>query len=367
MSNVFSVIMAGGIGSRFWPLSREKKPKQFLDILGTGKTLIQQTYERFRKISLPQNIFVVTNQQYKQLVKEQLPELPESNILLEPERRNTAPCIAYAAKKIELINPDAIMIVSPSDHKVDNTDRFIYLLQMGVKFIQEHNPNALLTLGIEPTRPETGYGYIQKDNSNSFTIDHIKIYKVKTFTEKPDKETAQIFFENKEFLWNSGIFIWSVKTILNSLKHHLPRIANEFEKITTSLNTPDEPLAIKKVYSAIDSISIDVGVMENESEVYVIPADFGWSDLGTWGSLYENAIKEKDQDGNVKIGDNIITMFTKNSFINVPDDKLVVVLGLENIIVAEADGMLLIADKNHEQFIRQIVHKIKVDKGDKYI
>ncbi len=366
MSKIFPVIMAGGVGSRFWPLSRERKPKQFLDILGTGKTLIQQTFDRLVKLSEPQNIYVVTNAQYENLVKEQLPGLPAENILMEPDRRNTAPCIAYAAYKIRKHSPDAVMIVSPADHLVIDTQDFTNTLKAAVEFIEKHNKQALLTLGITPTRPETGYGYIQFDTSTKIEVNNKQVYKVKTFTEKPDRETAEIFIQSGEFLWNSGIFVWHVDTIINALRKYLPEIATEFEKIDEFIGTAEEPLAISKVYSKIEAISIDYGVMEKEKEnVYVIPSDFGWSDLGTWGSLYENY--EKDADGNVKIGNNIITFNTTNSFINVPDDKLVVLLGMNNVIVAENDNMLLIANRDEEQHIRHIVNKIKIEKGEDYV
>jgi mannose-1-phosphate guanylyltransferase len=281
-------------------------------------------------------------------------------------RKNTAPCIAYAAYKIIKKDPEAIMIVSPADHLVIDTDDFVQTLNAAVQFIEQHEHNALLTLGITPTRPETGYGYIQFDQDIKFAVNNKFVHKVKTFTEKPDRETAEIFLDSGEFLWNSGIFIWKAKTIINAIKQYLPEIANEFEKIMDSLDTNDEENAIKHVYSKIISISIDYGVMEKENNnVYVIPSNFGWSDLGTWGSLYENF--PKDEDDNVKIGNNIITYETSGSFIHVPDDKLVVVLGLKNIIVAENDNMLLIANRDYEQEIRQIVNKIRIEKGEEYI
>ncbi len=366
MKQVFSVIMAGGVGSRFWPLSRERKPKQFLDILGTGRTLIQQTYDRMLRLSPPEQILVVTNQQYFDLVREQLPDIPVQNILLEPRRRNTAPCIAYAAYKIKAKSPDAVMVVTPADHLVIDVDSFVETLKAGIGFINDFNAKALVTLGIEPTRPETGYGYIQFDSNVEFNVNGRKIYKVKTFTEKPDRETAEIFIQSGEFLWNSGIFIWKVSTILDALHKYLPEIVHEFDKIQDQLNSENENLAIEQVYGKITAISIDYGVMEKEKEnVYVIPSNFGWSDLGTWGSLYENY--EKDEDGNVIIGNNVIVFKTSNSFVNVPDDKLVVLLGLENVIVAENDNMLLIANKDEEQHIRQIVNKIKIEKGEEYV
>ena len=366
MGNVYSVIMAGGIGSRFWPLSRERKPKQFLDILGTGRTLLQQTYDRLRKISEPENILVVTNSQYFDLVKEQLPDINPKNILLEPRRRNTAPCIAFAAYKIAAEASDATMIVSPADHLVIDIQDFIDTLNAAVKFIDTENKLALVTLGIEPTRPETGYGYIQFDTTYNVQINDKEIYKVKTFTEKPDSETAEIFIKSGEFLWNSGIFIWNVQTIIETMRHYLPEIIHEFEKVRDRFNTEDEKFAIQEVYDKITDISIDYGVMEKEKDnVFVIPSSFGWSDLGTWGSLYENY--PKNEEGNVVIGKNVITYNTTGSFINVPDDKLVVVLGMKDVIVAENDGMLLIADKSQEQHIRYIVNTIKMEKGEDFV
>ncbi len=366
MNEIFSVIMAGGVGSRFWPLSRERKPKQFLDILGTGRTLIQQTYDRLSKISDPQHILIVTNKEYADLVKEQLPAIPEKNILTEPDRRNTAPCIAYAAYKIKKQHPQATMIVSPADHLVIDVEDFINTLRAGVDFIEQKKSNALVTLGITPTRPETGYGYIQFDTSDKTSVNGKLIYKVKTFTEKPDKETAEIFLNSGEFLWNSGIFIWKTETILNAMDKYLPEMAAEFKKIEQLIDTEQEHKAVEETYSNISSISIDYGIMEKEKDdVYVIPSSFGWSDLGTWGSLYDNY--EKDDDKNVKIGNNAITFNTTNSFIHVPDDKLVVVLGMDNVIVAESDYMLLIANKDDEQHIRQIVNKIKIEKGEEYV
>ena len=366
MSKVYSVIMAGGVGSRFWPLSRERKPKQFLDILGTGRTLIQQTYDRLRKISAPEDILVVTNSQYFDLVKEQLPDIDVKNILLEPRRRNTAPCIAYAAYKILAKETDAMMIVSPADHLVVDIEDFIETLKTAVKFIESEKQLALVTLGIKPIRPETGYGYIQFDTTNRIQVGNKDVYKVKTFTEKPDRETAEIFIESGEFLWNSGIFIWSAQTIIETMRHYLPEIIHEFEKVREQFNTEDEKFAIEQVYDKITDISIDYGVMEKEKDnVFVIPSSFGWSDLGTWGSLYENY--KKDDDDNVVIGKNVIVYNTESSFINVPDDKLVVVLGMKNVIVAENDGMLLIADKAQEQYIRNIVNTIKMEKGEDFV
>ncbi|NQU88586.1 MAG: mannose-1-phosphate guanylyltransferase, partial [Mariniphaga sp.] len=297
MDNNFCVIMAGGIGSRFWPLSRTSMPKQFLDIMGVGRTFIQQTYDRFSKIIPDCNFYIVTSVIYKDLVLEQLPELKEEQVLLEPIRRNTAPCIAYASYKIKTINPDANIIVAPSDHIILKEDEFITQIKNGLKFVSENN--SLLTLGIKPSRPETGYGYIQIKKKKEYKeLDNL--FGVKTFTEKPDLKMAQIFLDSGEFFWNSGIFIWSLSTILEAFEIHLNDVSTLFAKGIKLYNTPDENAFINKTYSECKGISIDYGIMENAKNVFVLTADFGWSDLGTWGSLYEN--KEKDKSGNVIVG-----------------------------------------------------------------
>ncbi len=365
MGEVFAVIMAGGVGSRFWPLSRERRPKQFLDILGTGKSLLQQTYDRLSRIAKPENILIVTKDDYFSLVKEQLPQIPEQNILAEPLRRNTAPCITYAAMFISKKDPDGIMIVSPADHYVGDVSEFVNTLKTAVSFVKEEKTDALVTLGIEPSRPETGYGYIQLDANEKYQLGEKVVYKVKTFTEKPDVETAKIFVESGEFLWNSGIFVWSASTILKSIREYLPEIYDEFERNKDKIGTDKEGKVIMEIYEKVPAISIDYGVMEKEKSVFVLPANFGWSDLGTWGSLYENY--PKDENDNVIQGNNVLTFDTHRSFISVPDDKLVVVLGLENIIVAESDGMLLVANRDFEQQIRNIVNMIKMEKGNDYV
>ncbi len=365
MGEVFAVIMAGGVGSRFWPLSRERRPKQFLDILGTGRTLLQQTYDRLSRITKPDNILIVTKDDYFSLVKEQLPDIPDQNILSEPLRRNTAPCIAYAAMFVSHRDPNAVMLVAPSDHFVADVSAFVETINTAANYVIDVNPNALVTIGIEPSRPETGYGYIQFDFDEKTEINGRSVYKVKTFTEKPDLETAKIFVDSGEFLWNSGIFVWSAKTILNSMKNYLPEIYNEFQLHKNKIGTKFEAEIIREIYEKVPSISIDYGVMEKEKSVYVIKANFGWSDLGTWGSLYENY--PKDENDNVVQGNNVFTFDTQRSFISVPDDKLVVILGLNNLIVAESDGMLLIANKDEEQQIRNIVNMIKMEKGNDFI
>jgi mannose-1-phosphate guanylyltransferase len=362
MNNTYCVIMAGGIGSRFWPLSRTSRPKQFLDILGTGQTLIQQTYTRLKKIAPASNFLVVTNQDYKDIVLEQLPELNEEQVLCEPMRRNTAPCIAYAAYKIKSKNPNALMIVAPSDHLISMEDQFIGQLKNGLDFIGKND--VLLTLGITPHRPETGYGYIQVSQKVDFgTIDNL--YQVKTFTEKPDAKMAKIFMESGEFFWNSGIFLWSLKSVLNAFEEHLPEVNDAFQKGEKLYGTPNEPAFLNKTYSECPNISIDYGIMEKAGNVYVLCADFGWSDLGTWGSMWEN--HRKDEHGNAVHGEMIGLYESSNCIVNMPNNKLAVVQGLDGYIVVESDGTLLICKKESEQQIRQYVNDVKIKRGDQFI
>lgn len=362
MNNTYCVIMAGGIGSRFWPLSRTSRPKQFLDILGTGQTLIQQTFNRLKKVAPVANFLVVTNQDYKNLVLEQLPELSEEQVLCEPLRRNTAPCIAYAAYKIRSRNPQARMIVAPSDHLISLEEHFILQLNHALKFSEQ--TNALVTLGITPHRPETGYGYIQVNKKIEFDgVDNL--YKVKTFTEKPNLEMARVFLESGEFFWNSGIFIWSLQSILKAFDEHLPEVSEAFSKGEKLFYTPDELPFLNKTYSECPNISIDYGVMEKANNVYVLCTDFGWSDLGTWGSMWDNY--NKDEQGNALHGELIHLYDSQNCIINMPDNKLVVVQGLEGYIVVEADNTLLICKKDNEQQIRQYVNDVQIKRGNKYI
>ncbi|NOR74386.1 MAG: mannose-1-phosphate guanylyltransferase [Draconibacterium sp.] len=362
MNNNFCVIMAGGIGSRFWPLSRVVKPKQFLDILGVGRTFLQQTFDRFSKIIPKENFVIVTSVKYKELVLEQLPELTEEQILLEPLRRNTAPCIAYAAYKIKTKNPDANLIVAPSDHVILKEEEFIRQIEKGLEFTKEND--ALLTLGVKPNRPETGYGYIQvKKKVNFNELDNL--FKVKTFTEKPDEQMAKVFVDSGEFFWNSGIFIWSLPSIIKALDTHLQDVSSLFKKGMKLYNTSDEVHFINKAYSECRGISIDYGIMEKAKNVYVLTADFGWSDLGTWGSLYEN--KEKDKKGNVINGDNILTYNTQNCVVNISNQKIAVLQGLDGYIIAESNDTLMICRKEDEQQIKQFVTDVKIKKGDSLI
>jgi len=353
--------MAGGIGSRFWPMSRNAFPKQFLDILGTGKTLLQQTYNRLLKIAPAENIFVVTNESYVDLVKQQLPGVDESRILGEPHRKNTAPCIAYASYKINALNPEANIIVAPSDHIILEEEHFINAVLKGLSFVSEGE--RLLTLGIHPNRPDTGYGYIQFiDDKNA---EENKISRVKTFTEKPNLEMAKFFLQTGEFLWNAGIFMWNVRSILDALAGHLPDISSLFQEAADHFGKSDEYEYIKNAYTQCTNISIDFGVMEKAKNVFVMSAEFGWSDLGTYGSLYEHI--RHDDNKNAVVGKNVMLYGTSNCIINVPKDKLAVVQGLDDYIVVESNNVLLICKKEDEQQIRQFVNDVKLMKGDRFV
>lgn len=354
--------MAGGIGSRFWPLSKTSSPKQFLDILGTGETLIQQTYRRLLKICKPENFLIVTNRDYREQVLEQLPNLTEEQILCEPLRRNTAPCIAYASYKIKTKNPEANIIVAPSDHLITKEDDFILQLKNGLKFVSEND--ALLTLGIKPSRPETGYGYIQINDKVAFEGVN-NLHKVKTFTEKPDLKMAKVFVESGEFFWNSGIFLWSLKSINKAFEKYLPDVNELFVKGEKYFYTNSEAAFLNKTYSECRNISIDYGLMEKADNVYVLTADFGWTDLGTWGSLWDNSTK--DENGNAVTGKDIRLYDSKNCIVNSSGDKLIVVQGLEDFIVAQSNNTIMICKKEDEQHIRQIVNDVKINMGNGYV
>lgn len=350
--------MSGGVGSRFWPYSRTSKPKQFLDFFGTGHSLLQMTFNRFNEIIPAENIFIVTNETYFDLVKEQLPLLKDEQILLEPQRRNTAPCIAWASHHIHAINPNANIVVAPSDHLIMNEKDFRQTITKALGFADAHP--VLLTLGIKPNRPETGYGYIQTDAEE---VDGF--IRVKTFTEKPNAELAQVFLDSGEFLWNSGIFIWNVKTIMDAFSMHLPDIASKFDAAREVFNTPAEKDFIQANFPSCPNISIDFGIMEKASNVFVLSSDFGWSDLGTWGSLYD--LSEKDEHNNVNLKSNTLAYESKNNIISLSTEHLVVIQGLEDYIIAEDNNVLLICKKEEEQRIRQFVTDAKVKFGDKYI
>jgi len=360
MKDYYAVIMAGGIGSRFWPISRTGYPKQFIDILGTGKTLIQNTYERFVKIVPKENIYIVTNESYAKLVKEQLPDLHEHQILGEPIMRNTAPCVAYACHKISIINPKASIVVAPSDHLILQTDEFIKDITKSLKTASECD--CLITLGIKPSRPDTGYGYIQ---FTSQVLDK-DFYKVKTFTEKPNTELAKTFVQSGEFLWNAGIFVWSAKSIIKSFETYLPEVNELFKDGENIYNTPDEQAFIQTAYYQCTNISIDYGIMEKADNVYVLPTDFGWSDLGTWSSIYELA--EKDYVGNAVIPPEKVIMYDSSGcMVNVPKNKLVILQGLHGFIVVESNNTLLICPIGQEQSVKQIVADVKSRFGVEYI
>lgn len=361
MTNNYCVIMAGGIGSRFWPMSRNAQPKQFLDILGTGKTLIQQTYERFLKVCPKENIIIVTNADYVQTVLKQLPDLKPQQVLGEPMRRNTAPCVAYASYKILQQNPKANIVVAPSDHVILKEDAFVEAIKTCLDFT--FDKDCLLTLGIKPSRPDTGYGYIQFIDDK--VEKHNKISKVKTFTEKPNLEMAKFFMQTGEFLWNAGIFIWNVNSIIKAIKEYLPEMDAIFSEARSIYNTQSEEEFIKKAYEQCTNISIDFGVMEKARNVYVMSAEFGWSDLGTYGSLYEH-IKHDDHK-NAVVGRNVMLYDTHNCIVNVPKDKLVVLQGLDDYIVVESENILLVCRKTDEQMIRQFVNDVKMNKGEKFV
>ena len=350
--------MCGGIGSRFWPYSRESRPKQFLDFLGTGRSLLQMSFDRISSLVPPENVLVVTNAQHKPLISEQLPELSDDNILLEPARRNTAPCIAWAAYHIAARDPEASIIVCPSDHLITRDEVFRDAILKGFEFVETHD--ALLTLGITPTRPETGYGYIQVGEK----VDG-DICRVKTFTEKPKLELAKVFLETGEFFWNSGIFLWSAKTIIRELIANAPDVANVFEKGRHLFGTSAERQFIEENFPGCVGISIDFAVMEKAKNVYVECVSFGWNDLGTWSALYDNS--PKNRDANVTQNCRVLAYDSTDNIFAVKDDKLVVVAGLSGYIVADRGDVLLICPKTEEQKIKQMVNDVKMTFGDKYI
>ncbi len=358
LKNNYVAIMAGGIGSRFWPESRNEHPKQFLDILGTGKSLIQWTYERFKNICPRENIFIITNEHYIPTLKEQLPDITDQNILSEPSRKNTAPCAAYIAHKLNALNPEANIIMSPADHLIFDERKFERDIINSLDFVSKNE--VLVTLGIKPTRPDTGYGYIQYDTSKN--IDHF--YQVKTFTEKPSHELAETFVRSGDFLWNAGIFVWNVKSIIRELHLYLPEMNEVFQQVTT-YNQPEEYTDIEKVYSQCTNISIDYGIMEKTKKVYVIPSYFGWCDLGTWNSAYDNS--EKDYLGNAVYGKNVMIIDASQCMVKAPENKLMVLQGLENFIVIDTDDVLLICERNREQQIKDYVAEVRRNKGDKFL
>ena len=354
----YCVIMGGGIGSRFWPFSRKTLPKQFLDFFGTGRSLLQQTFDRFKKIIPAENILVVTNDLYASLVMEQLPELAPEQILLEPTRRNTAPCIAWASYHIRALNPNANIVVAPSDHLILKEEEFLNAIAKGLDFVAQSD--KLLTLGIKPNRPETGYGYIQiaEQVSDNF-------YKVKTFTEKPELELAKVFVESREFYWNSGLFMWNVNSIIKAGELLLPELAAKLGPGEKVYGTPDEKQFINENFPSCPNVSIDFGIMEKANNVYVSLGDFGWSDLGTWSALYD--LSPKDKDGNVTLKCNSMLYNSKNNIVTLPTGRLAVIDGLEGYLVAESGNVLLICRKDEEHAIRKYVNDAQIKLGEDYI
>jgi mannose-1-phosphate guanylyltransferase len=355
----YVAIMAGGIGSRFWPMSRTSYPKQFLDILHTGRTLIQQTFDRYCKIVPPENIFIVTSQEYTAIVKKQLPQLNEENILSEPSRKNTAPCVAYVSFKLFQKDPESNLIIAPADHLVLEPDEFVKTATKALSFVSYIN--ALVTLGIKPTYPNTGYGYIQHDSIQAAE----DVFKVKTFTEKPNRDLAKTFIASGDFLWNAGIFFWKAKNIIAAFEKHLPEIYDVFFAERDNFNTEREAAAIEQIYPQCTNISIDFGVLEKADNVYVIPASFGWSDLGTWNSAWDSM--NKDYLGNAVAGKKVMVMDATRCMVHVPDNKLVVLQGLDDFIVVDTKDVLLICKKENEQDIKEYLAEVKRNIGDSYL
>lgn len=342
------VIMAGGVGSRFWPMSTTECPKQFIDVFGTGRTFIQMTYDRFKGVVAPENVWVVTSKQYADIVAEQLPDIPKGNILQEPCRRNTAPCIAYVSWRIKAQNPKANLVITPADHLVTDVVEFQRVINSALAFTAE--TDAIVTLGMNPTRPETGYGYIQADLQVP-SLRNKEIYRVDSFKEKPDLQTARKYLKSKEFFWNSGIFVWNVSTIVNSLRIYEPEISRIFEDLLPVYGTDQEQQMIDLKFPLCESISIDYAVMERADEIFVFPADFGWSDVGTWGSLH--TLAEKDKNGNTVIGQKVQLYETSNCVVHTTEEKRVVVQGLDGYIVAEKGDTLLVCKLSEEQRIKE--------------
>ncbi len=346
--NLYVVLMAGGIGTRFWPYSRNSRPKQFLDVVGTGKTLLQSTYERFLPLCPKENVFVVTHEEHAEITAQQLPDITYDQILAEPIRKNTAPCIAYACQKISKINPDAIVAITPADHLILNEADFQQTIAKASELAKTQD--KLITLGIKPTRPETGYGYIQYIEGKS------PLKKVKTFTEKPELALAKKFLDSGDFVWNAGIFIWGVKAFTDAFHKYLPEMAEIFDDISDKISTAEEKAAIESAYVQVKSISIDYGIMEKADNVYVWPSNFAWSDLGSWASLHE--ISPKDENNNA-ISTQALTYDTRNSIIKGSDDKLIVVQGLNGYLVGAFGNVVIVCEKDKEDLFRRFVNDIK--------
>lgn len=346
------VIMAGGVGSRFWPMSTPEKPKQFIDVLGVGRTLIQLTVDRFSEVCDVRNVWVVTSEHYRDLVREQLPQIPESNILLEPCMRNTAPCVAYVAWKIKKQDPEANLVISAADHIVMNVPEFVRVIRRGLVFTEKEN--RILTLGMLPTRPETGYGYIKVKEEQVAGEDEIKI--VEGFKEKPDLQTAEKYLQEGGYYWNAGIFLWNVKTVEWAFRENQPEMAALFDTLDPVFYTDAEQTEINRKFPDCPSISVDYAIMEHARNIYVFPASFGWSDLGTWGSLYEQL--PKDPDANAVVGKQVRMVESTDCVVHVSGDKRMVLQGLNGYIVAEQDNVFLICRKADEQRIKEFSSKL---------
>ena len=362
--NQYCIIMAGGIGSRFWPVSRQARPKQFIDILGVGRTFLQMTYDRYARIVPAENILVVTAERYESLVREQLPEVPRENILLEPYKRNTAPCVAYATYKIYSRNPEATVVVAPSDHLIVGDEAFAATIRTALDYAA--GSDHLFTIGILPTRPETNYGYIQINKANQRDVEGLDLYSVKTFTEKPDADLAKVFLETGEFFWNSGMFIWNLRTIKEELENCLPEVATLFKGGERYYYTEGEAEFIRSVYEDCPAISIDYGVMEKTSKAWVFLSNFGWSDLGTWESVYEHA--RHDEAGNViKVGVSMTDDVTGSVILSKHPEKLVVTRGLKDIMIVDLEDVLLVCRRD-DRTVKDIVTDLTVrDKVDRYL
>ncbi|MDR2131330.1 MAG: mannose-1-phosphate guanylyltransferase [Odoribacteraceae bacterium] len=350
-TNTYCVIMAGGVGKRFWPISNKLRPKQFCDIMNTGKSLLRLTFERAARLFPVENILVVTGLAYEEITREQIPEIPPANILKEPFGRNTAPCIAYAAYRIARFNPGATMVVVPSDHFIYNDDVYRENIRQGISFAT--HSGGLLTIGISPTRPETGYGYIQVKRGKA--VDNV--FRVKTFTEKPDEELANTFIRSGDFLWNAGIFVWQVTDIIREFKNHLEDVYHLFEQEYRPAEDPDSPANIERIYSRCPNISIDFGIMEHATRVFVIKGGFGWSDVGTWHAFHE--VSEKDERGNVSHNEHVLFLDSSDCIVDLPRHKRVVVEGVDNCIIAERNDVLMVCNRDREENIRHFEEMLK--------